>query len=116
MTYLGKRKSIYGKTQTEVREKLNKVLHNIGEGAYVESQSLTLGQWLDEWLKTYAKPHVRPSTYGSYEIFIRGHIKPVLGKIKLQNFQPHQLQKFLNEKQTSGRLDSEEGGLSAKPF
>ena len=114
-SYNGKRKSVYGKTQGETKTKLNKVLHDIGAGSYTENQSLTFGQWLDSWLQTYAKPPlVRTSTYASYETYIRGHIKPALGKVKLQSLRPDHLQNFLNEKQAGGRLDNTKGGLSAK--
>jgi integrase len=110
----GKRKSIYGKTQAEVRVKLNKISHSIGNGCYIENKNITFGSWLDEWLMTYAKPNIRTSTYASYETYIRGHIKPVLGKIKIQNLKPDMLQKFLNGKQNAGRLDNSKGGLSTK--
>jgi integrase len=113
-THNDKRKSIYGKTQAEVRKKLNKVTNDIGVGSYIGNHNMTLGQWLDTWLETYAKPVVRTSTYASYETFIRGHIKPELGRIKLQDLRTDTLQKFLNKKQTSGRLDGEKGGLSTK--
>ena len=114
-THNGKRKSVYGKTRDIVVAKLNKVLHDIRAGSYIENHSLTFGQWLDKWLKTYAKPNVRASTYASYETYIRGHVKPALGKIKLQNLSTDHLQEFLNEKQEDGsRLDGGKGGLSSK--
>ena len=112
-TYNGKRKYFYGKVRAELKKKMVKILHDIETNSYTEDQNLTFGQWLDEWLQTYAKPGIRISTYNSYELAIRGHIKPALGKFKLQNLKPHQLKKFLNERQENGRLDGK-GGLSPK--
>lgn len=120
-----KRKSVYGKTQDEARKKLNKVLNDIDRGLYIQNDNITFGAWLDEWLETYAKPTVKLSTYGSYEGYIRGHIKPELGRIRLKDLRADMLQKFFNKKQNSGRLDkvldiktkklvSKKGGLSAK--
>lgn len=41
-TYNGKRKSIYGKTRTEVKDKLNKALVNIVDNKYVDKSNYTL--------------------------------------------------------------------------
>lgn len=41
-TYNGKRKSIYGKTRTEVKDKLNKALVNIADNKYVDKSNYTL--------------------------------------------------------------------------
>lgn len=120
-----KRKSVYGKSQEEVRKKLNKILNEIDTGMYTEKSNITFGAWLDEWLEVYAKPSIKLSTYGSYEGFIRNHIKPEIGKIKLTSLRPDILQKFFNQKLISGRCDkvidsetkklvSKKGGLSEK--
>lgn len=41
-TYNGKRKSVYGKTRTEVKDKLNKALVNIVDNKYVDKSNYTL--------------------------------------------------------------------------
>ena len=46
-------KSIYGKTQKEVREKLRKVTSEIDEGGYFEPSNMPLADWLDIWMKDY---------------------------------------------------------------
>lgn len=97
-----KRKSVYGKTQEEVRKKLNKVLNDIDNNKYIVNPNITFGAWLDEWLDVYVKPNVKLSTYGSYERHIRIHIKPEIGKIKLNNLTANTLQKFFNNKKTDG--------------
>ena len=120
-----KRKSVYGKTQDEVRKRLNKVLNDIDNGMYIENANITFGAWLDEWLEVYAKPSVKLSTYGSYEGYIRNHIKPEIGKVKLSVLRADTLQKFINQKLTNGRCDkvkdaetkklvTRKGGLSEK--
>ena len=96
--------SIYGKTKCEVRDKLNKTLTEIQEGAYIEPTNMTVGQWLDTWLKEY-KVNVRPETKASYEMHIRVHLKPDLGKIRLNKLTTHQIQllynKLINERDLS---------------
>ena len=88
--------SIYGKTKREVRDKLNKTLTEIQEGAYIEPTNMTVGQWLDTWLKEY-KVNVRPETKASYEMHIRVHLKPDLGKIRLNKLTTHQIQLLYNK-------------------
>lgn len=120
-----KRKSVYGKTKEEVRKKLNKIQNELDSGLYTEKSNITFGAWLDEWLCIYVKPTVKLSTYGSYEGYIRNHIKPELGKTKLKDLRADMLQKFINQKLSEGRCDKvkdkdtnnlviKKGGLSEK--
>lgn len=109
-----KRKSIYGKDYNEVRSRLNKIYAEMLTDTYVEPSSITYGEWLLEWLDTYSKPIIRKSTYISYETYIRAHITPKLGNIKLKNLNTDKLQKFFNDKAAGERLDNRTGGLSTK--
>ena len=56
-----KRKSVYGKTQDEVRKKLNKILNDIDNHSYIANPNISFGAWLDEWLDVYVKPNVKLS-------------------------------------------------------
>lgn len=89
-------RSVYAKTKREVREKLNKTLTELKEGIYIEPTSLTVGEWLDTWLKEY-KINLRPETKASYEMHIRIHLKPDLGKIRLNKLTTHQIQHLYNK-------------------
>ena len=55
-------KSVYGKTQKEVRQKLTEVTAEIDSGTYLEQTKDTVGEWLDTWLKTYALYSVKTDT------------------------------------------------------
>lgn len=89
-------RSVYAKTKREVRDKLNKTLSEIKEGTYIEPTNLTVGEWLDLWLKEY-KINLRPETKSSYEMHIRVHLKPDLGKIRLNKLTTHQIQHLYNK-------------------
>ena len=89
-------RSVYAKTKREVREKLNKTLTDIQEGTYIEPTSITVGEWLDTWLKEY-KINLRPETKASYEMRIRIQMKPDLGKIRLNKLTTHQIQHLYNK-------------------
>ena len=110
-TVNGKRKSVYGATHKEVRKKLNEVLNDISQGCYVEPSKETFGCWLQEWLITYALPTVKQSTYVSYEGYIRIHLIPELGDIRLTALNREQIQRFFNKK-SAGSQDKK--GLSPK--
>ena len=89
-------KSIYGKTQKEVRQKLSKITTEIDEGTYLEPSKETLAHWLDIWLKTYVAHSVKPYTVDSYTRTCERHIKPVLGRIALSELTALQIQQFYN--------------------
>lgn len=97
-TVNGKRRAIYGSTHEEVRVKLNEVLNDIAKGTYIAPQKDTVGMWLKEWLVTYALPIVKQSTYISYEGYVRIHLEPELGNVKLTALTTEQIQRFFNKK------------------
>ena len=74
------RKSIYGKNQKEVRQKLSKVTTEIDEGLYLEPAKMTLSDWMDLWYKAQINKHIRPG----------------IGKYNLSQLNPMILQRFFN--------------------
>lgn len=97
-------RSIYGKTQKEVRQKLARVTTELDEGTYLEPVKDTLAEWLDTWLSTYVAYSVKPYTLASYQGTCERHIKPALGRIKLSNLTAPQIQRFYNELLTEKKL------------
>ena len=106
-----KRQCVYGRTRSEVAEKLARILNEIHQGTYIQPERITMSQWLDTWLAS--KKRIRRSTWESYEMMIRLHIKPALGHMFLRNLQRHHLQKLIDHLYESGRVDGG-GGLSAR--
>lgn len=89
-------KSVYGKTQKEVRSKLNQILVEIETGTYLEPSLMTVAEWLDIWLKDYI-PNVKPSTVKSYQDHVRLNIKPYIGQIKLKKLTAPMVQSMYND-------------------
>ena len=103
-------KSVSGKTQKEVAQKLKELTAALDAGTYIAPSKVMVGQWLDVWQEDYLV-NVRPSTVTSYEATIRNHIKPKIGAIRLEALTTHDIQEFYN----SLRLPSENRkALSAK--
>lgn len=88
-------RSIYGKTQKEVRQKLSEVTTDIDKGTYTEPSRLSLSAWLMIWLEEYTG-NVKPFTLRAYEDRIKLHIIPALGAIKLSSLSAPMVQRFVN--------------------
>ncbi len=89
-------KSIYGKTQKDVREKLAQITTELDDGTYLEPTKDTVGEWLDTWLETYVKYSVKPYTLDAYQRNCGNYIKPALGASRLSALTAPQIQRFYN--------------------
>ncbi len=88
-------RSFTGKTQKEVRERMQAAAVEVNQGTYTAPSKLTVGQWLDIWQRDYLGA-VKPSTVRNYRDLIRLHIKPALGAVRLQDLHAHTVQGFIN--------------------
>ena len=69
-----KRKSFYGKTKKEVKEKMDnyKLLNPIGAAAINE---YTVGTWFNYWVWNIKKRDIKPKTFERYESIYRNYIE-----------------------------------------
>lgn len=88
-------RSIYGKTQKEVRQKLNQVTAEIDSGDYLEPSGMKLSDWLDSWMTDYSGDK-KYSTMKHYRAACETHIKPRLGDVPLSKLNAVMVQKFYN--------------------
>lgn len=88
-------RSFTGKTQKEVREKMQVAAVEVNQGTYTAPQRMTVGQWLDIWHREYLG-HVKPATAYIYKNNIQNHIKPAIGAVQLADLKPHIVQQFIN--------------------
>lgn len=77
-----KRRAIYGTSFQDVREKLDRLKGNSANGVLVPDRATNLGDYLDYWLREIVG-HKRATTARGYESAVRLHIKPVLGRKRL---------------------------------
>src|SRR5437763_3885722 len=81
-------------TRRDAERELARVLRSLQTGDYVSPSKVTLGEYLDnEWLPA-VRGTIRPSTYRSYEMHVRVHIKPHLGTTPLQKLTGRRLNEF----------------------
>ena len=88
-------KSVTGKTQKEVAQKIKELTAALDAGTYIAPNKMTVGQWLDTWQNEYLA-NVKPSTASSYEATIRNHLQPGLGALRLDSLTTHDIQEFYN--------------------
>ena len=97
------RKSVYGRTQKEVRKKLTEATAAVDSGTYTAPEKITFGQWLSIWLEEYCGA-VKPRTRELYQNTVEYRIRPFLGGVRLVSLSPVMLQGFYN-KSTAGQLE-----------
>ncbi len=97
-------------TKKEAEAKPRELIDALEKGVFVKPSKMTVGEWLEEWLKNYAALHVSPRTLEGYKFLIRRHIAPALGALELTKLESRHLQNYYAKALTTGRLNGE-GGL-----
>lgn len=88
-------RSITGKTQKEVREKLQATAVSLNEGDYFEPSKMALARWIEIWLDEYTGDK-KYLTVKHYKAQCKAHIVPSLGAVKLSTLTAPQIQAFYN--------------------
>jgi integrase len=83
------------KWETEQKYKLDK-------GHEVAKTSLSLVDYLYQWLEEYKKGNVRPNTYHKHLQVIKVQVEPYFQKIKLKEVDHMKYQKFINDLNEKG--------------
>jgi integrase len=97
-----KRKSLYGKTRSEVATKLSKALADRESGLTYDAGRQTVGEYLARWLSNSVRDTVRQRTYERYESIVRVHLAPAIGKVKLKTLTPDHVRGLYREKLDGG--------------
>lgn len=80
-----KRVFVTGKTRAEVRQKLTALQGELDRGVRVSEENWTVATYLSRWLADVVKPSKAPKTYQGYELVVRRHIVPTLGRKRLRS-------------------------------
>ena len=90
----GKRISKRFDTKTEASNWIAAIMASVNEQSFVEPNKITLGQWIIEYLETYAKPNVARKTMRDY-LYKASLLQPIEHH-PLQKLSVTFIQKFLN--------------------
>ena len=104
-------RSITGKTQKEVAQKLRQITAEIDAKTYVAPCKLSISEWMSIWVQDYLVG-VKASTAYLYKRTIELYIEPHLGHIRLDALNAHTVQHFYNELAKPSKPDA--APLSAK--
>lgn len=96
-------KSVYGKTQKEVRQKLTAITAEIDDGTYMDIPRLKTADWLNTWVTEYIG-NVKSSTRKSYQDHVRLNIIPYIGNVPLSKVTAAMIQQMYNELQVEKDL------------
>jgi integrase len=92
----GKRPTVYGKTEKEVRDKLLAMRRNVSEGRPALPDRMTTGEFLDRWLTDAVRVKNDAKTIRDYERIVRVHINPTFGKTPLKSLSSPDVQRWIN--------------------
>ena len=95
----GKYRSVYGKSYSEVKEKLIKLRSK--PITYHSSGTKTFRELTDEWLMA-VRVRVKATTLSNYQMKLSKHILPVFGDIRFNCITVQLVQEFVNKKLKSG--------------
>lgn len=88
--------SVYGKSYSTVKEKLEIKRSEVRDGT-VSSCNLTLGEILHNWLED-VKNRVKESTFANYEMKLNKHILPYFAGVKYDRLVAEDLNSFIEQK------------------
>lgn len=96
------KKYVYGKTYQDCLQKVQDLSYEVRKNTYFEPSKILFSEWLTDWLNTYRKNDLKPTTYSSYEANVRVHIIPGLGHKPIKELTPKTIQLFINGKYDEG--------------
>ena len=91
----GKTKTIYGKTENEIAEKLYKLRKEHDAGLELDD-STKVYEWCKTWYDTLIKDKYAESTMTNHSNAINNYIVPSIGAMKLKAVKPVHIQQMLN--------------------
>ncbi|VIF72939.1 phage integrase [Clostridioides difficile] len=91
------RKEFYGKTQKEVKDKLDAYKKQYYLSSDISDDKITLEHWFYNWLFEYRIKDLKPKSFERYESIYRNYIKDTdLGNVKLKDLRVSHIQKYYN--------------------
>lgn len=96
LTINGIRKSFYGSTKTEIKQKVKEYLQKV-ENGYKDSKRITLNEYAEYWLITYKNGKIEPSSYTRLYRVFDSQIRNTLGKKYIGEIKTSDIQKLIDE-------------------
>ncbi|MCZ2849707.1 tyrosine-type recombinase/integrase [Modestobacter sp. VKM Ac-2978] len=102
-----KRRTVYGRTQTEVRSKMKVLRERLDAGAPVKDTTMSLSAWLEDWsTKALPASDRKQATIDLYATIARKHLVPALGTRPLDRIRPSDVEALIVFKRRAGLAPS----------
>lgn len=95
ITINGKRKFIYGHTDTELDKKITELKYQKNNGIEINENNPTFKQWSEQWLDLYKKD-VSANTLDMYKNTLKLYVYPKIENKPLKSIQEKDIMKILN--------------------
>ena len=106
------RKSVYGKTQKEVRRRMTEITRELDKHNYKEPSKMTVAAWMTMWIDNFT-PHLAPLSRSKYTSEIKNHIVPALGALQLDAVSGLHVQSFYNSLTKAGLSAKTVSGIAS---
>jgi integrase len=90
-----KRCPVYGNTEAEANAKLVAMQARSHQGIPAEATGWNVERFLNHWLEHVVKPSRKPKTVQGYEVVVRVHLVPALGKKRLNRLTVAEVRGFM---------------------
>jgi hypothetical protein len=92
-------------TKKEAEAELNRRLHQVEEGSFVERSAVSVADYARHWMSAIAPSKASAKTLERYGEIVEQHIIPRLGKVALQKLDGTMIDEFYTHLRTEGRRD-----------
>lgn len=96
MTVNGKRKSFYGSTKSEIKQKAKEYLQKV-ENGYKDPKRITFNEYAEYWFITYKNGKIEPSSYTRLYRVFDSQIRNTLGRKFIGEIKTSDIQKLIDE-------------------
>lgn len=88
--------TVYATSRREAEKKMAELITRVEGGCTYSASKTTLNEFSKQWLETYVKPNLSPTTYQSYNEKLNKHILPYLGSKRLDKIKPLDIDNLYN--------------------
>ena len=85
--------------------RIAELINQFEKGVNINPEKITFGEYMDIWLKDYARKDLAPRTMIRHKGIIEMHLRPELGSIPLRKLTPAHLREYYTKALAHGRKD-----------
>lgn len=98
-----RQKVVQRKSKADLIKELTRLRKTLEANGDIPSDNLTVTGWCDYWVREIGVKTRRPKTIASYRSILDGWVKPVAGKVRLDQISPATIRKVLTAMDAAGK-------------